>query len=257
MGVYFFKYICGMEKITQFNTKQDYFLDEKGRLYGRYGVMKSNTILTTNGPVTRTKDKWYCIVYLGAPSNGKFYTKRKNGKLEWSAKADKTYLNLNSYVPKIDDNRITYIYFLCDSRDGIPRYVGKTINLTNRFHGHLQDGKNCHSHKSKWIRKVIEDGGKIEIVRIDQTNPDGTLGSGDWTKLEHFWGEYLKSLGFPIIFDGGWGNGGQKGRQHKKRWKNNKNYNQKFQELKLMFMRFMDQKNMFSILVVRRKDFLK
>jgi hypothetical protein len=48
------------------------------------------------------------------------------------------------------------------------------------------------------------------MVCIDKTNPDGTLGSGDWTKLESFWGEYLKSLGLPIIIDGGWGNGGSK-----------------------------------------------
>ena len=199
-----------MNKITQFNTKQDYFLDDKGFLYGRDGKMKSNTILTLDGPVTRTKDKWYCIVYLDAPSNGKFYTKRKNGNLEWVIKADKTYLNLNSYVPEIDDFRETFIYFLCDSRDGVPHYVGKTISLMDRFHGHLQDGKNGKNHKSNWIRKVLSEGGEIEMVCIDKTNPDGTLGSGDWTKLESFWGEYLKSLGLPIIVDGGWGNGGSK-----------------------------------------------
>lgn len=199
-----------MRKITQFKTKQDYFLDNNGFLHGRDGLMKSNTILTVNGPVTRTKDKWYCIVYLGAPADGKFYTKRKNGNLEWTIKADKTFLNLNSYVPEIDDNRVTFIYFLCDSRDGLPRYVGKTININDRFHAHMQDGKNGKSHKSNWIRKVLSEGGKVEIVYLDQTHPDGTLGSGDWTKLENFWGEYLKFLGFPIIFDGGWGNGGSK-----------------------------------------------
>lgn len=199
-----------MKKITQFNTKQDYFLDDKGFLHGRDGKMKSNTILTLDGPVTRTKDKWYCIIYLGAPSNGKFYTKRKNGNLEWVIKADKTYLNLNSYVPEIDDFRETFIYFLCDSRDGVPHYVGKTISLIDRFHGHLQDGKNGKNHKSNWIRKVLSEGGEIEMVCIDKTNPDGTSGSGDWTKLETFWGGYLKSLGLPIIVDGGWGNGGSK-----------------------------------------------
>lgn len=199
-----------MIRITQFNTIQDYYLDSDGYLHGRDGKMKSNTIYTVNGPVTRTRDKWYSIVYLGAPCDGKFFTKRKNGKIEWVLKADKSYLNLNSYVPEIDDNRNTYIYFLCDSRDGVPRYVGKTINLNERFNGHLYDGKNGNSHKSKWIRKVLLEGGSVEMVQIDQTFPDGTLGSGDWTKLEEFWGNYLKSLGFPVIFDGGWGNGGFK-----------------------------------------------
>jgi hypothetical protein len=199
-----------MKKITQFITKQDYYVDKNGFLFGPHGKMKSNTIQTIDGTVTRTKDKWYCIVYLGAPTDIKFYTKKNKGKLNWSLKADKTFLNLNSYVPEIDDNRPTYIYYLCDSRDGIPRYVGKTIDMNARYHGHLYDGKKSDSHKAKWIRKVLKCGGEVEMVQIDQTNPDGTLGSGDWTKLENFWAQYLKSLGFPIILDGGWGNGGSK-----------------------------------------------
>ncbi len=199
-----------MRKITQFHTHQDYYLDEQGFIYNKDGKMKSRTIYTIDGPVTRTRDKWYCIVYFGAPSDGKFYTKRKNGKLEWAQRADKSFLNLNSYVPEIDDFRTTYFYYLCNIQDGIPKYIGKTINPKSRISSHIRDTKNCTNHKTNWINKVISEGGEIEMVIVDELIPDGTLGSGDWRWLEQYWANQFIQWGFDIILDGGWGNGGAK-----------------------------------------------
>ena len=48
------------------------------------------------------------------------------------------------------------------------------------------------------------------MIIIDELNPDGTEGSGDWRWLEEYWGNQLLQWGFPVIKDGGWGHGGMK-----------------------------------------------
>lgn len=199
-----------MKEITQYETTSRYFLDEDGYIYGRDGKMKGTTILTVNGPKTQTRDKWVCIVYHEAPTDKKFYTyKNYKGELKWSLR--QTW-KPNSYVPEIDDFRKTFIYFLCDIKDGIPRYVGKTDNPKKRFNSHkresLSNRRGRISHKQNWINEVYKNGSSIEMVIIDEVIGDGTSGSGNWPPIESYWGHQLVQWGFPIIFDGGWGNGG-------------------------------------------------
>ncbi|MDA9016539.1 GIY-YIG nuclease family protein [bacterium] len=198
-------------EITQFDTKTKYFLDEKGYLYGRDGKMKSTTILLSNGKVKSfTRDKWVAIVYLGAPTDKKFFTKRVNGEIKWTLRPDKTWTVKNWYVPEYDDFRTTFIYYLCDTKDGIPRYVGKTIDPKKRISSHLKDVKYRLNHKSNWIKSVTENGGQVEMVIIDEVIGDGTPGSGDWTWVEQYWGHQFLQWGFNVIIDGGWGNGGMR-----------------------------------------------
>jgi hypothetical protein len=201
-----------MKEITQYPTIQKYFLDEEGFLYGRDGKMTCTSIYTVNGSKTMTRDKWYAIVYLGAPTDSKFYTyKNYKGELCWSPK--QTW-KPNSYVSEIDDYRTTHIYFLCDKKDGIPRYVGKTDNPKKRFNSHKRESLNNRrgrsSHKQHWINNVYKNGSSIEMVLIDQIIGDGSPSSGDWRWLEEYWGTQMTQWGFPIIFDGGWGHGGQR-----------------------------------------------
>jgi hypothetical protein len=213
-----------MKEITQYNTLQKYFLDESGFIYGRDGKMKSTTILTINGPKTQTKDKWVCIVYHGAPTDKKFYTyKNYKGELKWSLR--QTW-KPNSYVPGIDDFRTTYIYYLCDKKDGIPRYVGKTDNPKKRFGSHkresLDNRRGRHSHKQNWINEVYKNGSSIEMVIIDEVIGDSTPGSGNWPPIETYWGHQLTQWGFPIIFDGGWGSGGNRRKRTQEERENNR-----------------------------------
>jgi len=206
-----FSYICFMKKITQFDTTKDYFLDEEGFIYdSKFKKFSRTTIKTKTGNKTLTRDKWIAVVYQGAPTDKKFYTKRVNNKVKWSLFADKSYLQTNSYVPEYDDFRSTFIYYLCDSRDGVPRYLGKTIDPTIRFDSHLRSKNKGVGHKNNWINKVLSEGGKIQMIIIDELTPDGTEGSGDWRWLEEYWGEQLLQWGFPVIKDGGWGYGGMK-----------------------------------------------
>lgn len=116
----------------------------------------------------------------------------------------------NSYVPEYDDYRTTFFYYLCNSKDGIPKYIGKTINPKRRISSHIGDTKNRTNHKTNWINKVVSEGGKVEMVIIDELIPNGTLGSGDWRWLEQYWANQFIQWGFDIILDGGWGNGGAK-----------------------------------------------
>jgi hypothetical protein len=203
-----------MKEITQYETTQRYFLDEDGYLYGRDGKkIKSTTIYLSNRKYkTYTRDKWYAIVYLNAPTDKKFYTYRDyRGQLLW---VEKQIWKPNSYVPEIDDFRTTFIYYLCDKKNGIPRYVGKTDNPKKRFSTHKRESINNRrgrlSHKEHWIDSVINDGSEIEMVIIDEVVGDGTAGSGDWTWVEEYWGHQMTQWGFPIIFDGGWGYGGNR-----------------------------------------------
>lgn len=201
-----------MKEITQYKTSTKYFLDEDGYFYGRDGKMKSTTIHTVNGTKTQTRDKWVCIVYHGAPTDEKFFTYRNyKGELKWSLR--QTW-KPNSYEPEIDDFRTTFIYYLCDKKDGIPRYVGKTDKPKKRFNSHkresLSNRRGRISHKQNWINEVYKNGSSIEMVIIDEVIGDGTLGSGNWPPIETYWGHQLTQWGFPIIFDGGWGNGGNR-----------------------------------------------
>jgi hypothetical protein len=201
-----------MKEITQYETTCKYFLDEDGYLYGRDGKMKGTTIRTKNGNKQFTRDKWKAIVYLGAPVDKKFFTyKNYKGELKWSLR--QTW-KPNSYVPEVDDFRTTLIYFLCDKKDGIPRYVGKTDNPKKRFNTHkgesLNNRRGRSSHKQNWVNDVYNNGSSIEMVIIDEVVGDGTPGSGNWPPIETYWGHQLTQWGFPIIFDGGWGNGGNR-----------------------------------------------
>jgi hypothetical protein len=198
-----------MKKITQLDTNKDYFLDEEGVIYNsNLKKIKGTSIRTKTGFKTFTRDKWIAIVYQGAPIDKNFYTKRINNKIKWSLFADKSYLQTNSYVPEYDDFRTTFFYYLCDSRDGIPRYVGKTIDPKVRIVSHINNKNKGLSYKNNWINGVMSDGGKVEMIIIDELNPDGTEGSGDWRWLEEYWGNQLLQWGFPVIKDANWGYGG-------------------------------------------------
>ena len=216
-----------MKEITQYKTNRKYFLDENGYLHNSQGKMECTTILTTDGPKTYTRDKWFCVVYKNAPTDKKFYTYRDYlGNISWVLKQS---WKPNTYVPEIDDFRRTYIYYLCDIKDGIPRYVGKTDNPKKRISSHKRESihnrRGKSSHKQNWISNVYQNGSKIEMVIIDEVVGDGSFGSGDWTWVEEYWGNQMSQWGFPIIFDGGWGTGGNR----RKRTEQEKEHNRKVQ----------------------------
>lgn len=145
--------------------------------------------------------------FIGEKPSKKHKVRAKDGdylnlnidNLHWSDKSTNIkYIPPNNYVPEYDDYRTTYIYYLYDTRDGSPRYVGKTIRPLRRLKDHLQDAKaGKKNHKCNWIRKVLNEGGDINMSIIDEI-------VGDWTWLEQLWAKFYIAKGENIIFDGGW-----------------------------------------------------
>lgn len=93
-----------------------------------------------------------------------------------------------------------YIYVLCDPRTGEIRYVGKTINIQERFKGHC--GCKVGTYKSNWIvgLKMLGLKPMVEVLETIK-NSDDT----DWQHVERFWIAYLRFLGFALtnLDDGG------------------------------------------------------
>ena len=81
---------------------------------------------------------------------------------------------------------IIYIYGLYSSLDINKkiRYIGKTSNLCRRKKEHLSEinKKECNnSYKKNWIKKVIRNNGKIEIVVLEKCNRN------NWADREKYW----------------------------------------------------------------------
>lgn len=98
------------------------------------------------------------------------------------------------------------IYYLCDPRDDIPRYVGKAeVSLADRLSCHISESKQParqHWHKSRWFRKLEREGIKPEIRLIELVPPEAT-----WQDRERYWIKTYREMGYPLtnLTDGGEG----------------------------------------------------
>lgn len=80
-----------------------------------------------------------------------------------------------------------YIYGLVGG-DGEIRYVGKSYRPKIRLYQHIYNAKKGEiSHKSNWIRKVLENDLSIDITILDCCN------ESNWEEKERFWIEKLKT----------------------------------------------------------------
>ena len=81
------------------------------------------------------------------------------------------------------DNNV-YIYGLVEPKTNTLRYVGKTTDLDRRLRRHINERFNNNSYKDRWIRKLIDNNEKPEIVLIDFVN------NNDWQYWEKFYISY-------------------------------------------------------------------
>lgn len=88
-------------------------------------------------------------------------------------------------------NRTVTIYALIDPRDNQLRYVGRTVlPLVRRLKHHIhQANKNERRYCQCWIRAVLKDGHKPEIVDLE------TVPGSQWEEAEQFWIAYWKYIG--------------------------------------------------------------
>lgn len=81
-----------------------------------------------------------------------------------------------------------FVYALCDPEGGEVRYVGQSINLTNRLHTHF-NGKGCIAVRD-WLRSLRVKGQRPTIKLLAETEH----ASEAWT-LETAWIEHYKPTG--------------------------------------------------------------
>ncbi|MBW4460501.1 MAG: GIY-YIG nuclease family protein [Nodosilinea sp. WJT8-NPBG4] len=100
------------------------------------------------------------------------------------------------------------IYVLYDPRDEkqTPRYVGKSeVALIRRLNTHIAESRQParhHWHKSRWFRKLENEGVKPAIKPIE------TVALGDsWQEREIYWIKTYRDMGYPLtnLTDGGEG----------------------------------------------------
>lgn len=93
----------------------------------------------------------------------------------------------------------TYIYGLCDPRDGRVRYVGKADNPQARMKGHFNDKRNCH--RVHWIQSLVEKGLKPALVIIQKVAKE------EWQEWERYWISLYAEAGYELTNGTGGGDG--------------------------------------------------
>ena len=95
--------------------------------------------------------------------------------------------------------KIVYIYALVDPRYEKVRYVGKTINLQNRYEQHLYWFDNSNPRKDRWIKGLAKHGLKPELAILEQCN------QSNWEEREKYWIAYYRGVHSDLIniTDGG------------------------------------------------------
>jgi len=101
-----------------------------------------------------------------------------------------------------DDRTVVYIYALIDPRDNEVRYIGQTVNLSQRFRKHLTD-KRISSRKRAWLDELLLLGKEPIMKVIEQCN------KGNAGEREQYWIADYRNLNTDLlnISNGGAGHG--------------------------------------------------
>lgn len=87
-----------------------------------------------------------------------------------------------------------YIYGLFDPRNLELRYIGRAKNPQNRFYRHIHEArKSTATHKSAWIRGLLNDNLKPAIEILEECTED------NWQEIEQAWIAEAKEKGANIL----------------------------------------------------------
>lgn len=89
--------------------------------------------------------------------------------------------------------KTTFIYTLSDPITKEVRYIGKANNIYSRFRSHLNEKRDIHTHKQRWIKLLRDKGLKPIIEVIDEVPIE------EWQFWEHWWYLIFKSWGFSLV----------------------------------------------------------
>lgn len=96
-----------------------------------------------------------------------------------------------------------YIYGLYSNTDDTIRYIGKANDLENRLKMHYSQRNSGKTHKNNWIKKIIDNGGFINIKVIETVTID------NWIEREKYWINLYKDQ-LTNTSSGGLGGSGKK-----------------------------------------------
>lgn len=101
-----------------------------------------------------------------------------------------------------------YIYTLENPDTGVIRYIGKTINPSQRLKSHLWTKNNSlRTKKSNWIQSLKANGLKPIMRILDEVS------ESNWSDAEKYWIEQFRQWGFEL-YNGNDGGIGAPGRKH-------------------------------------------
>jgi len=94
---------------------------------------------------------------------------------------------------------MTNIYALIDPTTKFVRYVGKSDNPEHRLHRHMTQDIKADNHRTRWLRKLKENGLKPDLVILEE------VPKSEWQIHEKKWIKYYKESGYPLTnsTDGG------------------------------------------------------
>lgn len=98
----------------------------------------------------------------------------------------------------------TYIYGLIDPNTKIIRYIGKSDCPKTRLSNHIQTSKKSNTHKSNWIKSLLKDKKKPEIIILEEVDND------IWEEREKYWIKKYKDSGVDVTNFTNGGEGGEK-----------------------------------------------
>jgi len=118
-----------------------------------------------------------------------------------------TFIN---YKYHTNMEKTTYIYALTDG-DTI-RYIGKSDDPKTRKTRHINESKKdkSNTHKSNWIKKMINEGKDIGLKIIEEVN------YAEWEDREKYWIEFYGLDNLTNSTSGGLGNFNQDGISNRK-----------------------------------------
>jgi group I intron endonuclease len=104
------------------------------------------------------------------------------------------------------------LYQLRDPRTNEIRYVGKTVNLKERWRRHIRDAKQGKTslHRSAWIKQLLDLGFKPILEEIE------IVTQSEWQERERYWIKEYRSRGYDLtnVCDGGVETPSYRGEEH-------------------------------------------
>lgn len=106
--------------------------------------------------------------------------------------APKTRIAKSEVSPKTNKDKLLKAIYLLKDIDGSVRYVGYTIDPSDRLRRHKSECRSGNrTHRKMWIAKMLDDGHDIDMEVVEWTS--------DWNMAERQWIFKMRALGCDLV----------------------------------------------------------